>query len=349
MSDTNRANHIVVEEQFRKGVDLIDIDTTIANYMTSKVIPDLVENDLVVKIPLIYGNSERWEGARKQGYLRDVRGKIQMPVIMFKRNTIERDSSMQHFREQLTAPAFRKYSTTNRYDRFTLMSGVKPTYEQYSVSMPAYVTITYEVVAWTAFTEHMNKIVEAFQYATDRYWGDPEKYKFRVRIDNFDNAQELGEGTERVIRTTFTLSVNAYLLPDTFDKTPTVKKTFSTKRIIVGVETDLTGTGLGGDTLYNEYGDAINFVAIRGSKMADFVNCATAVLTNVFVPVIPTVLLGSFDINNTFSIYVNGNFVNPNEYTYTYSGTSVTFAFTGLGFNLESSDEIAVTGKFQEL
>ena len=40
----------------------------------------------------------------------------------------------------------------------------------------------------------MNKIVEAFQYATDEYWGDKEKYKFRVRIDSFDNQTEVGEG-----------------------------------------------------------------------------------------------------------------------------------------------------------
>ena len=39
---------------------------------------------------------------------------------------------------------------------------------------------------WTNFTEHMNKIVEQFQY-TDEYWGDKKKYKFRVRIDSFDN------------------------------------------------------------------------------------------------------------------------------------------------------------------
>jgi hypothetical protein len=81
------------------------------------------------------------------------------------------------------------------------------------VSVPDYVTVSYEVMIWTSFTEHMNKIVEQFQYATDRYWGSEDGYKFRTRIDSFDNQQEVGEGSERVIRTSFTMTVNAYLLP----------------------------------------------------------------------------------------------------------------------------------------
>jgi len=39
------------------------------------VIPDVEENGLKVKVPLLYGNAERWAGARKEGYLRDQRGK----------------------------------------------------------------------------------------------------------------------------------------------------------------------------------------------------------------------------------------------------------------------------------
>ena len=65
------------------------------------------------------------------------------------------------------------------------------------------------------------------------------KYKFRVRIESFDNQQEVSDGSERVVRTQFTMVVHAYLLPETFDKKPVVKKSFSPKRIVFGVETDL--------------------------------------------------------------------------------------------------------------
>ena len=72
---------------------MIDIDTTIAEYMTDTIIPELNEQGNSIKVPLIYGNSERWNNARKDGYLRDARGRIQIPIVMFKRNSIERDES----------------------------------------------------------------------------------------------------------------------------------------------------------------------------------------------------------------------------------------------------------------
>jgi hypothetical protein len=221
--ETNRALQRSISKEFVKGVKLIDVDTAIAEYMIDTIIPDVEENGNKVKIPLIYGNAERWEGARKNGYLRDQRGKIQIPLVMFKRNSIERDASLAQFKDVNTLPAYKKYSQHNRYEMFTLQVGASRPFERYEVSVPDYVTVTYEVMIWTSFTEHMNKIVEAFQYATDRYWGKEDGFKFRTRIDSFDNQQEVGEGSERIIRTSFTMVVNAYLLPETYDEKPTAK------------------------------------------------------------------------------------------------------------------------------
>jgi hypothetical protein len=351
--DTNRANQLAIEKQFQKGVSLIDVDSAIADYMANSIIPELDENGNTLKVPMIYGNAERWDGARKNGYLRDVRGRIQIPLVMFKRNSIERDSTHQVFKEAIRMPAYKKYSTTNRYDRFSMMSGAKPTYESYEVAIPTYVTVTYEVMIWTSFTEHMNKIVEAFQYATDRYWGSVDGYKFRTRIESFDNQQEVGEGTERVIRTQFTMAVNAYLLPETFDKKPTIKKSFTPKKVVFGVETDLTGNGFSGlnNTIYNEYQDVINFIAVRGSQLAEFVNINTIKLTNVVLPILPKELIGSFDTTNWFRVYINGDFKSPSYYTYSYNSftNEITFQFFDLGFDLEDIDEIAITGKFEQI
>jgi hypothetical protein len=346
----NRANQIPIEPQYIKGVNLIDIDTTIAEYMTDTIIPTVEENGNVVKVPLIYGNAERWKNARKDGYLRDGRGKIQIPLIMFKRNSIERDSSVQFFKEGVAMPSFQKYSPKNRYEKFSLQVGARPVYELYNVRVPSYVTVTYEVMIWTSFTEHMNKIVEAYQYATDRYWGKDGGYKFRVRVDSFDTQQEVGEGTERIIRTTFTMVVNAYLLPETFNEVPTVEKSFSKKRIVFGVETDLSGDLFSNPLLYNEYAQVIDFIAVRGSQMAEFVNTTTAKLTNVKLPILPVELRSSFDIENWFRVYINGVFISPNAYTYTFDGNlkEITFTFT-IAFSLDENDEIAITGKFIEL
>jgi hypothetical protein len=349
--ETNRAKQIAIEKEFVKGVKLIDVDTTIADYMANIILPELTENESKIKVPLIYGNAERWDGARRNGYLRDKRGRIQIPLVMFKRNSVDRNDSMQHFREAINMPAYQVYSKSNRYERFSLQNGLKPVMELYSVAIPAYVTVTYEVMIWTSFTEHMNEIVEQFQYATDRYWGSETGFKFKCKIDSFDTTQEVGEGSERVIRTTFNIVANAYLLPETHAKKPVVKKEFSKKRIVFGIETDLTGNLFNNPSVYNEYAQVIDFVAVRGSQMAEFVNTTTAKLIGVKKPILPSELIGIFDTDNWFRIYINGEFISPTYYTYSYNGTTneIIFSFNNLTFDLDSNDEIAITGKFQEI
>ena len=109
--ETNRAKQLPIDSQYVKGVSLIDVDTTIADYMSSVIVPDLEENGNLVKVPLIYGNAERWKGARKDGYLRDERGKIQIPLVMFKRNSIERDESLTNFKDINKIASYKRYST----------------------------------------------------------------------------------------------------------------------------------------------------------------------------------------------------------------------------------------------
>jgi hypothetical protein len=245
------------------------------------------------------------------------------------------------------------------------MTGTQRPVEQYDIVMPDYVTVSYEVMIWTDFTEHMNKIVEAFQYATDEYWGDKSGFKFRVRIDNFDNTTEVGEGSQRIVRTSFTMTVNAYLLPEKFDNEPTHKKSFSPKKVVWGLEWDLTG-GDGNGTnsqskqkMYNEYSDIIDFMAVRGSQEATFMDADSVKLTNVELPKLPPELAGSFNEDDRFRVYINGVYIPPAKYSYTgsYANNEIVFNFdtgsaitaTTLGYEIESTDEIGITGKFIEL
>lgn len=361
-----------------RGVRLYDVDMAIAEHMIDVVIPTVEVFREKIKVPVLYGNPERWTAVQKQGYLRDKKGMIQIPLVMFKRNSIARDESMPStMNRNVFYPTITKYSKKHRYDRFSAMTGTARPVEQYNITMPDYVTVTYEVMIWTDFTEHMNEIVEAFQYATDEYWGDKDGYKFRVRIDSFDNTTEVGEGTQRIVRTSFTMAVNAYLLPEKFDNESTHKKSLSPKKVVWGIETDLTGLDGGNVTnsqvqkrLYNEYSDVIDFMAIRGSQEATFVDADTVKLTNVEYPKLPPELDGVFDVNDWFRVYVNGVYIPPTKYSYTssYTENEIYFNFsTGslsvggsypddlqsstndLGYILENTDEIGITGKFIEL
>jgi hypothetical protein len=143
-------------------------------------------------------------------------------------------------------------------------------------------------------------------------------------------------------------------LAENFNNQPTVKKELTKKRVVFGVETDLSGTS--GDlftqpSLYNEYKEVIDFVAVRGSKQATYVSPTTAKLTNVRKPLLPSELSGVFDVVNWFRIYINGDFISPNLFNYTYNGQlkEILFDFSALTFTIDENDEILITGKFQEL
>ena len=363
----NRGEEIKREPiEIGKGVKLYDVDLAIAEHMIDTVVPSVEEFNEKIKVPVMYGNPERWTAVQKQGYLRDKRGQLQIPLIMFKRNSIARDDTMaSSMNRHVSYPTVTKFSKKHKYDRFSAMTGTTRPVEQYDIVMPDYVTITYECMIWTDFTEHMNKIVEAFQYATDEYWGDKSGYKFRVRIDNFDNTTEVGEGSQRIVRTTFTMAVNAYLLPEQFDNRSTHKKSFSAKKVVWGLEWDLTGgDGYGTNSqveqkMYNEYSDIIDFMSIRGSQEATFVDADTIKLTNVKTPKLPTELVDSFNENDRFRVYINGVYIPPAKYSYTssFANNEIYFNFntgsaitpTELGYTIDSNDEIGITGKFIEL
>ena len=70
-----------------------------------------------------------------------------------------------------------------------------------------YLYLKYSFIIWTDYVAQNNKIVEAINYSSDSYWGDPEKFKFMARIDTFANNVEVSQGTNRMVKTTFGLDL----------------------------------------------------------------------------------------------------------------------------------------------
>jgi hypothetical protein len=103
-------------------------------------------------------------------------------------------------------------------------------------------------------------------------------------------------------------------------------------------------------SLYNEYQNVIDFIAIRGSQLAEFVNGNTVKLTNVKLPYLPYELVGTFDTTNWFRVYINGVFISPSSYEYQYIMETNEIIFTfNLPYQIQSEWEAAITGKFIEL
>jgi hypothetical protein len=240
----NRANATRRDTDKQKNftVTLLDIDTAIINTLNDTLRLQVNDNGEVVKVPVIYGNPERWFAMKKFGHIRDNQGKILLPAIMFRRKSVENNKELATFNRYLNYETIMNYSEKNKYDRFDLMNkGVftsKPTKQIYSVSLPVHVNITYECIIWTDYVDQNNKLLEQINYAAKDYWGDAERFKFRARIDSYSIEQEVNDGEDRNIKTTFDINVNAYLLNENYITNlngvkNTTQKLFTVRKIML--------------------------------------------------------------------------------------------------------------------
>ena len=70
------------------SVTLKDIDTAIISHIKDVMKPTIREAGENIKVPVMYGNEERWVAARKRGTLRDKKGTLILPLIMLKRTDL---------------------------------------------------------------------------------------------------------------------------------------------------------------------------------------------------------------------------------------------------------------------
>jgi len=236
---SNRGNQVSFKGDTVKpfSLGLKENDEAIFYYLENVIKPTVIQNGVVQKVPVYYGSPERWAQVQKEGYYRDLKGKIMMPLITFKRNSVEKVRSIANKLDanypnnvQLFE---KKYSAKNEYDNFNVINNRIPKKEFYAVVVPDYVTLTYDFIISTYYVEQMNKVVEAMNYASDSYWGNPERFKFRARIDNYATSVELESAGNRIVKTTFQLKLHGYLVPDTIQKELASVKKFSNATQII--------------------------------------------------------------------------------------------------------------------
>ena len=219
------------------SVGLQDIDEAIFYYFQNVIQPSVIQNGARLPVPIIYGSPEKWKSFQKDGYYRDQLGKIQAPLIMFKRNSIDKNRQIANKLDANNPQNFgvftKKYTQRNAYDNFKVLNNRIPQQEYYAVIMPDYLTVTYTCVVFTYYVEQLNKIVEAMEYASDAYWGNPQRYQFKASIDSFGFQTELVNNDERIVRSTFDIKINGYIIPDILQKDITALKKFSNKTKII--------------------------------------------------------------------------------------------------------------------
>lgn len=223
------------------SVGIKDIDEAVFYYFENVIQPSVYQNGERLPVPIVYGSQEKWKSFQKDGYYRDQNGKIMAPLIMFKRESITKNRTLGNKLDANNPHNYsvstKKYDARNSYDNFKVLTNRIPEKQFYATVIPDYVTIEYTCVVFTYYVEQLNKIVEAINYASDAYWGDPERFKFKALIDSFGFQTELTQDDERVVRSTFNIKLNGYIVPDILQKDINSLKKFSdTTKIIFSVE-----------------------------------------------------------------------------------------------------------------
>ena len=373
----NRGNDVSTKGDRVKdaSISIMDIDSAIIKYIEDKIKPSIIQDGNKIKVPVLYGFPERWSSIQENGYLREYSGRFIAPAIVLKRDNLEANRGLGTKIDANNPKNLFAFETTytkkNQYDNFSALTNRDPIKEYKLVVMPEYVTLTYSGVIFTNHLEQNNKIIEAFKYAENTYWGESGRFQFRARIDSFTTSTEYAVSEDRTTRTNFTIVLNGYILPDTINREASYPKKYLSKaQVIFNIETDVEevytiatsasnkakkkGVNFPTDkqSLYvtNTSNQVVNYLAsivtktdgdltVVGGNTIRVLNSSIAIAP----PPLPTTDKTQFDvvINTTYlpnnlllSVLPNGNNVD------------IVIDTTALGYSLAGINGISVIGKF---
>ena len=220
-------------------IGLKDIDTAIIGHMNNIMKPRVKEANEMIKVPVLYGNEERWKSVRGRGTLRDSNGAIILPVIVIKRTSLAFDEAMPLSFDMDVQSKFISvirsstgWSKNNRYSRFNVLTGQKPIQEFVKTGMPDFVTCEYTIVMMTAYMEQMNDLNTLMIEHLETYWGDQTSYRFLTGLGGgISNEEQMESQGERMIRNEFSMTVKGYMIPEftdnVFGKTAEVSRGYT--------------------------------------------------------------------------------------------------------------------------
>lgn len=240
----NRGKKLSFKDDSTKplAIGIQDLDEAVFYYFNNIIKPSVYQNGQYIKVPIIYGEPENWKSFQKDGYYRDKNGSIMLPIIIIKRDTLEKDRNVANKLDANSPNLYvnyqKAYNPKNAYSNFEVLNNRVPTKQFTANVVPDYVTLSYSCIIQTYYMDQLNKIIEAVEYASDSYWGDPSRYKFRAFIDSFSTAAELTTAKDRFVKGTFNIRLRGYIIPDVVQKDlSSIKKFNSKSKITIQMET----------------------------------------------------------------------------------------------------------------
>lgn len=242
--DFNRGHKLSMKNDSSKllTIGIQDLDEAVFYYFDNVIKPYVYQNGNRRNVPFIYAAPERWKSYQRDGYYRDKGGAIMLPIIVVKRNNIEKDRTVYNKLDanmpNLYGSFQKSYNPKNAYGNFNALNNRIPVKSYNLAVVPDFVTLNYSCVIQTYYMEQLNKIIESVEYASDSYWGDPERFKFRSFIDSFQTTTELTAGKDRLVRGTFDIRLRGYIIPEVMQKDVTALKKINSKaKVTVTAET----------------------------------------------------------------------------------------------------------------
>lgn len=383
ISDTvfskNRGTDYSMKDDTVKDINigLEDIDKAVLYYFENVIKPTVIQNNQRIAVPVIYGSSERWKSVQADGFYRDKNGKLMVPLIMIKRESISKNRSLGNKIDGNKVHNYQvvgtKFNKRNIYDKFSVLTNRIPSEQYYISSVPDYVDVSYSCVIFTDFIEQNNKLVEAVQFASDSYWGDPSRFKFRANIDSFNTPIILEQGQDRAARSSFDIKLFGYLIPDTINKDlATARSKFYTKAQVIfeleTVEGDIDRLSISkkpvnntvGSTSFIGGGNNITNVSTATSELI-FLNTNIAKVADSVIAPDTVVFTGAIILQpsensslppttkDSFTFYINGVRVEKSSvlsFTQTNGDCTLVFNTTDLEHTISQGDEITAIGKF---
>ena len=250
-------------KQFSIGIQ--DLDEALFYYFNNVIKPFVYQNGERRTVPVIYGSPERWKSYQRDGYYRDKGGAVMLPIIVIKRDTITKDRSTYNKLDSnmpnLYGTFEKGFNSKNMYSNFNLLNNRKPVKQFQTIAVPDFVTLQYSCIIQTYYMEQLNKIIEAVEYASDSYWGNPERFKFKANIDSFTTATELTTGQDRLVKGTFNINLRGYIIPNVIQKDLNSIKKYNTKAKVT--ITSETVSNIDNVTSSNDYQNPNNDGRVR--------------------------------------------------------------------------------------